>query len=323
MIKNQWYAVLESREINNNKPKGTVRLGLKLVFWRDKTGSLHCIVDRCAHRGAEIHRGDIEENDVRCPFHGLTYDGNGKCTRIPANGIKSEIPANFKVRAFAVKERYGFVWLWWGEGEPSVEIPVMEDIDDNFSYSTFVDHWKVHYSLCIENQLDVSHLPFVHRTTIGKGNKTLVNGPLVEEIPSGFHVYVNNVVDEGEKPLKAQEIDKKKAHGHLSMKFPNLWQNHITEKVRVVAAFSPVDDENSVIYLRFYQKFVRVPLLREFISWIGARFSVIILRQDKRVVETQIPKKSELKMGGQNLFQADYPIIFYRKKREELKKSSN
>ncbi len=41
---------------------------------------------------------------------------------------------------------------------------------------------------------------------------------------------------------------------HLEFIFPNLWQNWISDKVRVVAAFAPVDDENTMLYLRFYQK---------------------------------------------------------------------
>ncbi len=47
-----------------------------------------------------------------------------------------------------------------------------------------------------------------------------------------------------------------------------------------------------------------------------------ILHQDQSVVETQIPNRSELKMG-ENLFPADYPIAMYRKMRQELKEKNN
>jgi phenylpropionate dioxygenase-like ring-hydroxylating dioxygenase large terminal subunit len=39
MIRNQWYIVLESREVKSN-PVGVTRLGEKLVFWRDQSGKL-------------------------------------------------------------------------------------------------------------------------------------------------------------------------------------------------------------------------------------------------------------------------------------------
>jgi hypothetical protein len=43
-------------------------------------------------------------------------------------------------------------------------------------------------------------------------------------------------------------------------------------------------------------------------------FNRVILHQDRRVVETQIPKKTMLKMN-ENLVQGDLPIIQYRKRR--------
>ena len=33
MIRNQWYAVMDSREIKKSKPVGAARMGEKLVFW--------------------------------------------------------------------------------------------------------------------------------------------------------------------------------------------------------------------------------------------------------------------------------------------------
>ena len=49
MIKNQWYAVLSSKEIKSEKPVGVTRLGEKLVFWRDQKNEVHCIADKCCH----------------------------------------------------------------------------------------------------------------------------------------------------------------------------------------------------------------------------------------------------------------------------------
>ncbi len=48
-----------------------------------------------------------------------------------------------------------------------------------FKYGHLNDTWNIHYSRVIENQLDVQHLAFVHRNTIGRGDKTLINGPKV------------------------------------------------------------------------------------------------------------------------------------------------
>ena len=41
MIRNQWYAVLESKEVPKGKLIGVTRLGEKLVFWRKKMEMLY------------------------------------------------------------------------------------------------------------------------------------------------------------------------------------------------------------------------------------------------------------------------------------------
>jgi len=125
-----------------------------------------------------------------------------------------------------------------------------------------VDEWKTHYSRAIENQLDVMHLPFVHRTTIGRGSRTFVNGPLTEWKSHG-HLVVRpaNDVDNGREPLKPEQIHPPYPPFHVELHFPNLWQNWISESMRIVVAFAPVDAENTLLYLRFYQKFVRRPCL--------------------------------------------------------------
>ena len=41
MIRNQWYVVLESKEVGTH-PIGVVRLGEKFVFWRDQTRKSAC-----------------------------------------------------------------------------------------------------------------------------------------------------------------------------------------------------------------------------------------------------------------------------------------
>jgi len=130
-------------------------------------------------------------------------------------------------------------------------------------------------------------------------------------------VYVYNEVDRGQKPLKPEEIPAPHGPFRLAFLFPNLWQNHISEDVRIVAAFVPVDDEHTLLYLRFYQKFVRVPLLRELLNALAMPFNLYVAHQDRRVVTTQRPKPSALKMG-EKLIQGDAPIVAYRTRRQAL-----
>ena len=325
MIPNQWYAVLESNEVPRGRPVGVTRFGERLVFWRTAGGDPVCLRDACPHRGAALSIGRLKQEAIECPFHGLTFDPSGRCTLIPANGRSAEVPKAFQAAGYPAREAHGFIWVWWGEAaQATPEIPWFETIDGTFSYATIRDHWSVHYSRAIENQLDVVHLPFVHATTIGRGNRTLVHGPVVawEDLPGlprgRMNIWVNNDQDRGQPARTAEEVGTPPHRPLLQFHFPNTWQNWLSDEVRIMAAFVPVDDENTRMYVRFYQNVARLPVLRELFNLVSMPGNRVILNQDKRVVLTQVPKRSDLRMG-EKLIPGDGPIIAYRRRRSELR----
>jgi phenylpropionate dioxygenase-like ring-hydroxylating dioxygenase large terminal subunit len=318
MIRNQWYVVLESHEVSN-KPMSFRRMGENLVFWRNREGKVTCFRDKCSHRGVALSMGEVVGEYLQCPFHGLEFDSFGRCICIPANGRSAPVDARFNLSLYETFEDHGFIWLFWGEGSKGDSRPEFFDNLQGLSFSTKQDLWNTHYSRVIENQLDVAHLPFIHRRSIGRGNKTLVDGPLlVWKGENKFHLHVFNKPDDGSRPLKPDQLTEKSPDSqHLEFIFPNLWQNYIMPKMRVTAAFVPVDDDHTIMYLRFYQGFVIIPLLRDLVNKVFMRFNLRIAHEDRRVVNTHFPKKSNLKVG-ENLFQADHPIIEFRKLRERL-----
>lgn len=323
MIKNQWYAVLDSKQVKKNKLIGVTRFSEKLVFWRDDAENVHCIFDKCCHRGASLCTGKLVEGHVECPFHGFLYDASGKVTCIPANGKNAVVAENYRVNAYQARDAYGFIWVWYGEYSADLpEIPFFDELKTGFSYGGISENWNVHYTRAIENQLDVVHLPFVHKTTIGRGGKTLVNGPVAKWNENRMTFYVKNEVDRGQRPEKPNEVAEYEKLFHLQFQMPNIWQNIIGDKLRIFAAFVPVDEENTRIYLRFYQKFLRVPVLKQLVNGLGAVMNTVILHQDRRVVLTQLPKKSDFRMK-ENLVQGDLPILEYRKRRDLLKRADD
>ncbi len=319
MIPNQWYVILESSEVKSGKSVGVTRMGEKLVLWRDASGQVACMADVCPHRGVALSIGRLRGDRLECPFHGFQYDTSGRCTLIPANGKNAVPPKAFQVkRVYPVREAHGFIYLWWGEPKDDLPpLPWFDSIDDSFSYSTLRDPWPTHYSRAIENQLDVVHLPFVHHNTIGRGNRTLVNGPLSRLQGDLLELWVYNTLDEGQTPLRAGELPEPQRRPFLQFRFPNIWHNWISDDMRIMAAFVPVDDENTLMYIRYYQRVVKLPILRELFNWVGAQANWIVERQDRRVVITQQPKRTGLRMG-EKMIPGDGPIVDYRRRREEL-----
>lgn len=320
MIRNQWYIVLSSGEVKD-RPVGMTRMGEKLVFWRDSEGRVACLRDRCVHRGVALSAGKVLVNGhLQCPFHGLEYDPSGRVTVIPANGRSTPVPERFRVHHYPTHEAHGFIWTWWGD-DPLAHLQpprFFEDLEEGFRWAQIVDPWNAHYSRVIENQLDPIHLPFVHHNTIGRGSRTVVDGPGLEWVDEDrFRVYTHNRVDDGTPPLKPDEVDIAKSQVYLGFIFPNLWQNHISDDVRVVAAFVPVDEDHTLFYLRFYQRFLRLPLLGDLAARLAMPFNRLVAHQDRRVVQTQEPKASGLRIGEQ-LIQGDHPVVAYRRRRQAL-----
>lgn len=312
------YAVLPSKAVKQGAPVGVMRLGKKLVLFRDDSGILGCLVDRCSHRGAALSGGSIVDGHVQCPFHGLQFDASGTCALVPALGrATTEDLRRFAMPSISVREKNGIVYLWNGEaGKETADLPFFDRfVDETYACSEMADEWNAHYSRCIENQIDVVHLPFVHHNTIGRGNRTIVNGPKVLFEDEMLVTSANNDVDAGQLPKPPADCVIKDTF--LAFRFPNLWMNHISDRIKVIIYFAPVDDENTVLYIRFYDKISGARPINAAVAWMGKFGNRVIERQDKRVVVTQDPKASSLR-SGENLIVGDGPIIMYRRMREDL-----
>lgn len=323
MIRDQWYVVLRSKELPRGKTLGVTRLGEKMVFWRESSGQPVCQVDQCPHRGAALSAGRLVDDHVQCPFHGFEFDGSGRCRYIPANGKASQTPRAMQVRTYAAREAHGYIYIWWGEERQEYPaLPWFDDLDSSFSTIDLIDHWSVHYSRAIENQLDVFHLPFVHNSTIGRGNFTISDGPLVVLQDDLMQIWIFNRTDDGNTvSRRISELPPLQGEPFLKFMFPHLWMNRISNDVRITVFFTPIDEENCLLYLRSYQRFMRLPILRTIFTWFFNPSNRIILNQDKRVVLTQRPLKSALYMD-EKLIPQDGPIIEYRRVRRALQQQA-
>ena len=322
MIKNQWYVVLESGEVKKGKLLSVKRLGKQLVAWRNELNQVSIVEDRCPHMGASLSQANYCNGEISCAFHGLQFNGSGDCTYVPALGRTGKIPKAMHVRSYPAYEKYGFIWMWFGDefDKPDVSPRFFESISEDFSSISLHQKWNIHYSRMAENQLDVMHLPFVHATTIGRSGKTVVDGPYIEIDEDRINVWVMNRHENGEPARKASTISRPDRNPGLQFQFPNLWHNWISDDVRVLAAFVPVDDEHSIFYGRFYQRFNSIPVLKQVVNFSGKIGSHLIAWQDHRVVTRMKPPASSL-TDGDILLQSDNAIATYRRMRKKMQEA--
>ncbi len=165
VLENIWYCAAHTQEIGD-KPLARIICGMPMVFYRGESGDIAALEDRCPHRQAPLSLGSVIGNDIQCNYHGLIFDRAGICVHIPR---QDAISAANRIRAFAVVERWGFIWVWWGDREKAdpatiPELPWTTDPERRVVY--FYWHVKANFQLMADNLLDISHVDFLHKHSI-------------------------------------------------------------------------------------------------------------------------------------------------------------
>ena len=48
---------------------------------------MYALEDRCAHRQVPLHLGVVCENQLKCHYHGWSYNGGGQCVEQRVSGV--------------------------------------------------------------------------------------------------------------------------------------------------------------------------------------------------------------------------------------------
>jgi phenylpropionate dioxygenase-like ring-hydroxylating dioxygenase large terminal subunit len=166
-IQNAWYVAGWDREFTT-APRARTLLNQPVVLYRTPDGKPVALEDRCCHRHYPLSMGKTIGDTIQCGYHGLRFDPAGTCVEIPGQDM---IPRSAKVRSYPTVEKYGWVWIWMGD-------PARADLSliPNWWWCEHKDwafikpdllYINCNYELVTDNLLDVTHLAYVHLTSIG------------------------------------------------------------------------------------------------------------------------------------------------------------
>lgn len=82
-IMNAWYVAARRCELGADRILARTICGEAIAFFVDSAGEIRALADRCCHREMPLTRGFLERGTIRCGYHGLRFDGSGKCVEIP------------------------------------------------------------------------------------------------------------------------------------------------------------------------------------------------------------------------------------------------
>jgi phenylpropionate dioxygenase-like ring-hydroxylating dioxygenase large terminal subunit len=78
LLRRYWHPIAPAVELTDEKPKKKIRvLGEDLVLYRDRNGGYGLVGEHCSHRGVSLYYGFVEDDGIRCPYHGWKYDAAG------------------------------------------------------------------------------------------------------------------------------------------------------------------------------------------------------------------------------------------------------
>ena len=195
-IKNGWYAAAWANEITHALQQRWIA-GEPVVFYRTQAGEVVALHDRCPHRRAALSKGNLVGDDVQCAYHGITFNCQGSCVRVPG---QEKIPAALKVRRYKVVEKWQWIWIWMGPAEQADEslLPAFEYNDSpGWKAVGGCIRVKANYQLLTDNLLDLTHETYVHGKTIG--NSAVAETPM-EYTLDGQEVHVKRIMKDTPPP---------------------------------------------------------------------------------------------------------------------------
>ena len=99
---NAWYVAAWSHELGDALIARTL-LEKPVLLYRGTGGAPVALADRCPHRFAPLHKGKRIGDAVQCPYHGLEFGPDGRCTRNPHGD--GAIPREAQVETYPLVER--------------------------------------------------------------------------------------------------------------------------------------------------------------------------------------------------------------------------
>ncbi len=158
-----WHPVYRSADLVPGRPVRLEVLSEHFTLYRGESGEAFLLVDRCPHRQTSLAHGWVEGDRIRCFYHGWVFDGAGQCVEQPAE--KASFAAKVKVCSYPLKDYMGLIFAYLGEGAPPPfpRYPEIEEAQADIAVNRHVV--PCNYFQRVENDLDETHVHFVHRVS--------------------------------------------------------------------------------------------------------------------------------------------------------------
>jgi len=231
-----WIALGRAEDLAVGQAKPIRIMSEDYALYRGESGKAQVIAYHCPHRGAQMHLGWVEGDDIRCVYHGWKFDCAGQCLEQPAE--EAGFARKVKIRTWPTREHMGLIYAYFGAGEPPAfpphPVPPQPGI---------IDAWPTYevpcnYLQCFENSMDEVHVAFVHAP--GGSHQLMSDLPLIsaDETDWGMVRYGKRANDKVRVTLHyAPAVTRVIVPPLTGMDGVGGW-------TEIYFHFTPIDDEN-------------------------------------------------------------------------------
>jgi 5,5'-dehydrodivanillate O-demethylase len=178
LLRRYWQPIAAAAEITGAKPKKRVRvLGEDLLLYRDRSGGYGLVGEHCSHRGASLYYGFIEEDGIRCAYHGWKYDACGKCIEQPFENPAAGFKNKIQHPAYPVEKLAGMLFAYMGPPDRKPILPKWDLLvrKDGVKKIDVCEVLCCNWLQAMENSVDPTHTYYLHSHTLKlKGSKDYV-----------------------------------------------------------------------------------------------------------------------------------------------------
>jgi 5,5'-dehydrodivanillate O-demethylase len=220
--------------------------------YRDKRGRYGVVGEQCPHRNASLAFGRVDEEGIRCPYHGWKYDYTGKCLEQPAEPESGGFKDKIKHLAYPVEKLGGLLWAYLGP-EPKPFLPRWDVLAWENGKRWIEKHeiYNCNWLQPMENSVDPSHLYWLHGDTAHLVGAVERYEEEHEFVPFEFGIMKVRRTP-GKKPSDRSQIDQHPLvfpntlrHVFRTIKTDGLLRHNL--QIRV-----PVDDMHTQIYVVYF-----------------------------------------------------------------------
>ena len=178
LLRRYWQPIALSAEATN-PPKLIRRFGEDLILFRNGEGEPGLLYPRCAHRGSSLLYGRVEEDGIRCCYHGWKFDNQGVCLDQPCEPDGGRLRDRIRQPWYPVVEAHGAVWAYLGPPGKQPLFPIFSCFeglgeDEEIAAEWFSSEGEIspfpldhNWFQVYENASDHYHVPILHSLISG------------------------------------------------------------------------------------------------------------------------------------------------------------